>query len=125
MVKGKRWKKGQSSSSNPKFRKYRTAASLINPFIAKSDTANGSSVKSQLTKEALDRLESTSAIVKQAIDVDEDDDNQTVDTFKSWASNWSNCTNATFNKVHKYWKSNSALHKEVWHDPNALILKNS
>ena len=49
-----------------------------------------------------------------------DNDNKSVisdadsaDTFKSWASNWSDCTNATFNKVHRYWRSNSALHKEV------------
>lgn len=41
------------------------------------------------------------------------DDNESIDTFKSWASNWSDCTNATFNKVHRYWRSNSALHKEV------------
>jgi 2-polyprenyl-3-methyl-5-hydroxy-6-metoxy-1,4-benzoquinol methylase len=46
----------------------------------------------------------------------DDEDNQSIgtrDTFQSWASNWSDCTNATFNRVHKYWKSNSALHKEV------------
>jgi ribosomal RNA-processing protein 12 len=35
-------------------------------------------------------------------------------TFRSWASDWSACTNATFNKVHRYWRSNSALHKEVF-----------
>ena len=40
-------------------------------------------------------------------------DNDSEDTFRSWASNWSDCTNATFNKVHKYWRSNSALHKEI------------
>jgi ribosomal RNA-processing protein 12 len=35
------------------------------------------------------------------------------DSFRSWATNWSDCTNATFNKVHKYWRSNSAFHKEI------------
>jgi hypothetical protein len=40
-------------------------------------------------------------------------DADSADTFRSWASNWSDCTNATFNKVHRYWRSNSALHKEV------------
>lgn len=34
-------------------------------------------------------------------------------TFKTWATNWTDCTNATFGKVHRYWSSNSALHKEV------------
>lgn len=33
-------------------------------------------------------------------------------TFKTWATNWTECTSATFNKVHQNW-SNDALHKEV------------
>ena len=40
-------------------------------------------------------------------------DQQTAGTFKTWATNWTECTNVTFNKVHRYWSSNSALHKEV------------
>lgn len=42
-----------------------------------------------------------------------DSDQQTMGTFKTWATNWTECTNATFSKVHRYWASNSALHKEV------------
>lgn len=42
-----------------------------------------------------------------------DSDQQTMGTFKTWATNWTDCTNATFSKVHRYWSSNSALHKEV------------
>ncbi|CAG2206387.1 RRP12 [Mytilus edulis] len=34
-------------------------------------------------------------------------------TFNTWATNYTECTNVTFNKVHRYWSSNSALHKEV------------
>ncbi len=34
-------------------------------------------------------------------------------TTSTWASNWTTCTNATFNKVHRYANSNSAVHKEV------------
>lgn len=34
-------------------------------------------------------------------------------TFNTWASNWTECTNITFSRVHRYWRSNSALHKEV------------
>lgn len=41
-------------------------------------------------------------------------DSDSINSFKSWATNWSDCTNATFNKIHKYWNSNSALHKEVF-----------
>lgn len=36
-------------------------------------------------------------------------------TFNTWATNYTECTNATFNKVHRYWASNTAYHKEVWH----------
>lgn len=65
-----------------------------------------------MTQKALAELDSRSNIV------DNDahsliNDNESIDTFKSWATNWSDCTNATFNKVHRYWHSNSALHKEV------------
>lgn len=34
-------------------------------------------------------------------------------TFNTWATNWTDCTNATFGRVHRYWTSNSAMHKEV------------
>lgn len=34
-------------------------------------------------------------------------------TFSTWASNWTECTNTTFSRVHRFWHSNSALHKEV------------
>ena len=36
-------------------------------------------------------------------------------TMSTWASNWTDCTNATFGRVHRYWSSSSALHKEVTH----------
>ena len=34
-------------------------------------------------------------------------------TFNTWATNWTDCTNTSFNKVHRYWPSNSSMHKEV------------
>lgn len=74
-----------------------------------------------MTTKALAELDSRSNI----IDNDSHsilNDNESVDTFKSWASNWSDCTNATFNKVHKYWRSNSALHKEVKFKPLKNII---
>ena len=37
----------------------------------------------------------------------------TAATFSTWATNWTECTNRTFGRVHRYWASNSALHKEV------------
>ena len=38
----------------------------------------------------------------------------TANTFNTWATSYTDCTNATFSKVHRYWNSNSAQHKEVW-----------
>ena len=35
-------------------------------------------------------------------------------TMSTWASNWTDCTNVTFGRVHRYWSSSSALHKEVY-----------
>ena len=34
-------------------------------------------------------------------------------TFNTWATNMTGCTNVTFNRVHRYFNSNSSLHKEV------------
>ncbi|KAK3094601.1 hypothetical protein FSP39_003915 [Pinctada imbricata] len=107
-VKGKRWKKGQSSSSNPETKKFREAAK--NRFF--NPNPSGSS----LTVDALAKHDE-----KQ---VDRDGDTIVSDkdvdirsaagkTFNTWATNWTECTNATFSKVHRYWACNSALHKEI------------
>jgi hypothetical protein len=71
--------------------------------------------ESGLTQKALAQLDSSSIA-----NLDNNFDARTIisessggNTFRSWATNWSDCTNATFNKVHRYWKSNSSLHKEV------------
>ena len=56
-----------------------------------------------ITADALAKLDSKS-LSNLKID-DDNEDNQRIgtrDTFQSWASNWSDCTNATFNRVHKY-----------------------
>jgi ribosomal RNA-processing protein 12 len=112
MVKGqKRWKKGESSSSNPATKKHRELAKKDKMF---SFGSNNKKEKSLLTTKALAELDSQGDVKVLA------DDNKSMisdiesaDTFRSWASNWSDCTNATFNKVHRYWRSNSALHKEI------------
>ena len=70
---------------------------------------------SQLTTEALAKHD-------KADDGDEDMDSDTrsegglsAKTFNTWASNYTDCTNATFSKVHRFWGSSTALHKEVKH----------
>ncbi|KAL4231185.1 pre-rRNA processing protein [Mactra antiquata] len=102
--KAKRWKKGHSSTSNPEKKKYRDAA--------KNRYFNKSSGPSMLTMDALaehDKSEAGNDVESMATDSDQ----QTMGTFKTWATNWTECTNTTFSKVHRYWASNSALHKEI------------
>ncbi len=112
MVKGKKRKKGESSSCNPTSHKHRdiTRNNRTRFTFSGSSSDNGS-----LTSMALASLDAMST---KTPFVDDDaksflSDATTNDTFRSWASNWSDCTNATFNRVHRYWQSNSSLHKEV------------
>lgn len=42
-----------------------------------------------------------------------DSRSQSAATFQTWASNWTDCTNTTFGRVHRYWTSGSAFHKEA------------
>lgn len=101
-VKGKRWKKGQSSTSNPESRRYREKAK--NRFFSKSAGDSG------LTVDALAQHDQS----QEELEVDRvEPDRQTAGTFRTWATNWTECTNTTFSKVHRYWSSNSAFHKEL------------
>ncbi|XP_052773393.1 RRP12-like protein [Mya arenaria] len=102
--KAKRWKKGHSSTSNPEKNKFREAAK--NRFFNKIEGP------SSLTVDALvkhDKSHSSTDVESMATESDQ----QTMGTFKTWATNWTDCTNTTFSKVHRYWSSNSALHKEI------------
>ena len=114
MAKGKRWAKGQSSSSNPATRKYRDISKSARGVFS-FGLPNTNEHASQLTRKALAELDSMSISNDNQFDAKSilSDAESNADTFRSWASNWSDCTNATFNKVHKYWQSNSALHKEI------------
>ncbi|XP_062596238.1 RRP12-like protein, partial [Saccostrea cucullata] len=107
--KGKRWKKGQSSSSNPETKTYREAAK--NRFFQTSSSKGESSLtvdalarhdEEQLDKDGDVSLRAESDVVSAA-----------GKTFNTWATNWTECTNTTFSRVHRYWASNSAFHKEV------------
>ncbi|OWF35995.1 RRP12-like protein [Mizuhopecten yessoensis] len=102
----KKWKKGHSSSSNPETKIFREAA--------KSRFFNKQSGPSSLTEGALAK-HNEGQVDGDAILSDDESDRQTAGgkTFNTWATNWTDCTNVTFNKVHRYWASNSALHKEI------------
>ncbi|CAH1783394.1 unnamed protein product, partial [Owenia fusiformis] len=105
--KGKRWKKGQSSSSNPEIKKHRQAAR--NRFHNQNAGTSG------LTKEALARHNEADPDNTDDVGMSEISDVQSVggNTFQTWATNWTDCTNNTFSKVTRYWASNSAMHKEI------------
>ncbi|XP_068114238.1 RRP12-like protein [Hyperolius riggenbachi] len=107
----KRWKKGQSSVSNPESRRHREAA--------KSRFFSRPAGKSDLTVDALklhNDLQSGSVPSWKKSEENVEDEMELALTQKSGAtflSGLSDCTNVTFGKVQRLWESNSAAHKEI------------
>ncbi|KAM8923920.1 RRP12-like protein [Pelodytes ibericus] len=110
----KRWKKGHSSDSNPGARGHRETA--------RSRFFSSPSGKSDLTVDALklhnDLQSGSLSMPRKAGGVPElmEDEVEMALTEKSgvsFLSGLSDCTNATFGKVQRYWESNSAAHKEI------------
>ena len=69
--------------------------------------------ESGLTVDALAKHDNKDGDTEMASDGASDTQSFAGKTFNTWATNWTECTNTTFSKVHRYWQSNSALHKEV------------
>ncbi|XP_057657541.1 RRP12-like protein [Diorhabda carinulata] len=111
--KGKRWPKGQSSSSNPGITKYRD--------IAKSRFFQENLGPSNLTSDALRKHDAIQSFVPKAEEpakMEEDAESSigtqsSYMTMKSFASEWSNCSNMSFNRFLTVFRSDSALHKEM------------
>ncbi|XP_078033343.1 RRP12-like protein [Augochlora pura] len=107
----KRWAKGQSSSSNPETKKHREQAAWM--FFKDAPAKPG------LTKEDLEKHDAIQSIGPQfeRLDIDEDhSDTQTESTtrtYNTFASNYSNCSNISFNKFLNHFQSKSLLHKEM------------
>ncbi|XP_050161171.1 RRP12-like protein [Myiozetetes cayanensis] len=111
----KRWRKGHSSDCNPETRQHRLAA--------RSRFCSRPAEKSNLTVDAVklhNELQSGSLRLGRASDSAqlhmEEEDTAEVATEKSsgtFLSGLSDCTNATFSKVQRFWESNSAAHKEI------------
>ena len=117
---GKRnkWKKGQSSCSNPNTFQHRQKVKVGVGFLGQNPRPKGGL---SLTEQALKKLDDH--------DVDDDDDammngdnnndddvmSQTSSgaTFKTWATGFTNCTNTSFNKVLLYSNGDSAMRKEI------------
>ncbi|KAK9890844.1 hypothetical protein WA026_012190 [Henosepilachna vigintioctopunctata] len=114
--KGKRWAKGESSSSNPQTHKHRDLAKSRNIHMNKGLTPSGNS---GLTCEALkthDYLHSENDLLKKKF-IEEDDEEATTQysysSVSTFASDWSGCSNMSFNRLFNIFQSDSALHKEM------------
>ncbi|MGH0116705.1 UNVERIFIED_CONTAM: hypothetical protein FKN15_021253 [Acipenser sinensis] len=107
----KRWKKGHSSESNPETSRYRQAA--------RSRFFSRPSVRSDLTVDALklhNDLQSGPLEHKETKDdtaFEVDEPALTERTSATFLSGLSDCSNLTFNKVQRFWESNSAAHMEI------------
>nr|SVE74944.1 EOG090X00E0 [Daphnia dolichocephala] len=136
--KGKRWAKGQSSSSNPTIKKHREVAKtrFFQPLLFGPPT--GSIQKSGLTEEALKQHTYASESSKPgdptaAVEVITsppsvcqgdfgDDDTYSImsgrtfrssSSVKTFATGFSNCSNVSFSKLHRGFTPTSALHREM------------
>nr|CAG4640604.1 EOG090X00E0 [Eulimnadia texana] len=129
--KGKRWAKGHSSSSNPEIKRHRQAAK--SGFFGQP-TNDKSTKNSALTEDALKVHTAATTkfpVPKQSapsesftaapsiIDGNFDDEtlslhsSQTFKSFKTFATEFSNCTNMSFNRLFKGFTPSSGLHKEM------------
>ncbi|KAJ9588968.1 hypothetical protein L9F63_017728 [Diploptera punctata] len=105
--KGKRWRKGHSSSSNPETKKYRD--------VAKCSFFQENPGEGNLTSDALKKH---NAILGSKHEFSDDEDGEktfdgTLKSFKTFASNWTECSNVSFNRLLNGFRSDSAIHKEM------------
>lgn len=106
--KGKRWPKGQSSSSNPETTKFRDAAK--SRFFQENLGSTG------LTSEALRKHDAFTGSNEVAMEEDKATESffaSTAKTFDTFASDWSNCSNKSFSRLVDHFRSDSAVHKEM------------
>ncbi|XP_055342940.1 LOW QUALITY PROTEIN: RRP12-like protein [Paramacrobiotus metropolitanus] len=104
--KGKRWRKGESGSSNPEARTHRSTAK--NSFFQfkleqEKDTRRGILANSSTwDDERMDTGDAKSTATGFS-----------ADTFKSNISAWTQCSISSFNRLQSIWSSNSVLHREM------------
>uniref|UniRef100_T1I3K1 NUC173 domain-containing protein n=1 Tax=Rhodnius prolixus TaxID=13249 RepID=T1I3K1_RHOPR len=106
-TKGKRWKKGQSSSSNPSIQKYREAAQsrFFGPVEGESN----------LTQDALQKHNAfVGGEIEENNDVElESFGSKTYKTFDTFASDWSCVSNQSFSRYVQKFRSDSDMHKSM------------
>ncbi|XP_066153745.1 RRP12-like protein [Euwallacea fornicatus] len=119
-TKGKRWPKGQSSSSNPETHKYREQAKRhffqddLGPSCLTTDTLRKHDalqvLKEPQHKDVEMSLEDSYEMESESCYEGSDGSYQTMQSF---ASGWSECSNMSFGKFMKTFHADSALHKEM------------
>ncbi|XP_062466432.1 RRP12-like protein [Pezoporus occidentalis] len=111
----KRWRKGHSSDSNPETRQHRLAARsrfCSRPAEKSNLTVDAVKLHNELQSGSL-RLERTSDSAQLRMEEDGAAEAATEKSSGTFLSGLSDCTNATFSKVQRFWESNSAAHKEI------------
>lgn len=102
-----RWKKGQSCVTNPTVKKHRQQAAKSRMVSPATNIAQAS--KSTLTTDALAKHD------EHMVDEELAGDNESVggETFKTFLSGVSDCSQPAFEKVKRFWQSQAASQKEV------------
>ncbi|XP_061228446.1 RRP12-like protein [Neopsephotus bourkii] len=111
----KRWRKGHSSDSNPETRQHRLAARsrfCSRPAEKSNLTVDAVKLHNELQSGSL-HLERTSDSAQLRMEEDGAAEAATEKSSCTFLSGLSDCTNATFSKVQRFWESNSAAHKEI------------
>lgn len=132
--KGKRWLKGESSSSNPTITKHRNKAGLV---LSGESTVFGAPKKLTLTKDVLEKFDAVQQQKQRIEDSDglngnvdnwltkstnDDDDDSVIgdenhETISignaSAASVWTNCTNISFDRFLNGFNPKSRIHKAM------------
>ncbi|KAG1655520.1 RRP12-like protein [Nymphon striatum] len=102
--KGKRWKKGQSSSSNPVSKKHRDLAQRGAFNYSKNENK-------YLTAEGLAKHNAIQGEAEPAKTSDIDGESQV--SQQTFATMWSECTNDCFSRLLKTWDPKSEIHREI------------
>ncbi|XP_071441432.1 RRP12-like protein [Hetaerina americana] len=105
--KGKRWAKGQSSSSNPETRKFRENAK--SRFFHENLGQTGLTTDALQKHDAFAGLSSPEVMQDDTITVSD----STFKTFGTFASDWSSCSNQSFTRLLNGFQPESAIHKEM------------
>ncbi|KAI1296690.1 RRP12-like protein [Halotydeus destructor] len=108
--KGKLWKRGQSSASNPETNKFRSKAKKTIGRITPSGSFGGDATDQSLT---IEKLANHNALQLESLSLGLSDDNDDAQSVVSFASAWSKCTNPSFDRFLNGWQASSPLHKEM------------